>query len=310
MERGTTKNLLVFRQLCTSHTEAKKCFLRVTGYPLARVGQLPCCFRQHVRLPPRGVCRFLCWHVLKLEFWHFARPKLNLGFVFASVFAVFSSKKCHNRRAALSKNMLSSPFRIVFFRCFPVSVAFRIGFCSVLAISRLSAHAGFHLHLSFNSVRGFGGRPCDCDLCFLFLLLTTFFCYVVVRCSGGEGGGGLLAAAKNSSLNPSTSSQILLMLTKQTCSWYHVQLTLILMLLMSQSFRGSFQDTCCLASTRRPCKNLAFFAAFQTKTSKMTLKLNLKKARKALYLRHFRKNATTKQERRTLENENTDTSCC
>ena len=51
-----------------------------------------CCW-QHVRLPPRGVRRFLCWHVLKLEFWHFARPKLNLGFVFASVFAVFSSKK-------------------------------------------------------------------------------------------------------------------------------------------------------------------------------------------------------------------------
>ena len=52
-----------------------------------------CCSWQHVRLPPRGVCRFLCWHVLKLEFWHSARPKLNLGFVFASVFAVFSSKK-------------------------------------------------------------------------------------------------------------------------------------------------------------------------------------------------------------------------
>ena len=51
-------------------------------------------------------------------------------------------------------------------------------------------------------------------------------------------------------------------------------------------------------------------ATFQTKTSKMTLKLNLKKARKAWYLRHFRKNATKKQERRTLENENTDTSCC
>ena len=44
-----------------------------------------------------------------------------------------------------------------FFRCFPVCVAFPIGFCSVLAISRLSAHAGFDLHLSFNSVRGFGG---------------------------------------------------------------------------------------------------------------------------------------------------------
>ena len=44
-----------------------------------------------------------------------------------------------------------------FFRCFPVCVAFRIGICSVLAISRLSAHASFDLHSSFNSLRGFGG---------------------------------------------------------------------------------------------------------------------------------------------------------
>ena len=36
-------------------------------------------------------------------------------------------------------------------------VAFRIGICGVLAISRLSAHASFDLHLFLNSVRGFGG---------------------------------------------------------------------------------------------------------------------------------------------------------
>ena len=36
-------------------------------------------------------------------------------------------------------------------------VAFRIGICSVLAISRLSAHASFDLHLFLNSLRGFGG---------------------------------------------------------------------------------------------------------------------------------------------------------
>ena len=46
-----------------------------------------------MRLPLRGVVRFHGWHVLKLEFWHFARPKLNLRFRFAPVFAVFSSKK-------------------------------------------------------------------------------------------------------------------------------------------------------------------------------------------------------------------------
>ena len=36
-------------------------------------------------------------------------------------------------------------------------VACRIGICSVLAISRLSAHASFDLHLFFNYVRRFGG---------------------------------------------------------------------------------------------------------------------------------------------------------
>ena len=41
--------------------------------------------------------------------------------------------------------------------CYPMCVAFRIGICSVLAISRLSAHASFDLHLFLNSVRGFGG---------------------------------------------------------------------------------------------------------------------------------------------------------
>ena len=125
-----------------------------------------CCFSyssssssswQHVRLPPRGVCRFPCWHVLKLEFWHFPLPKFILRFLFSSVFAVFLAKKCHKRRAALSKNLLGCPFRICFFRCFPVCVAFRIGICSVVAISRLSAHASFDLHSSFNSLRGFGG---------------------------------------------------------------------------------------------------------------------------------------------------------
>ena len=35
-------------------------------------------------------------------------------------------------------------------------VAFRIGFYSIFADSRLSAHAGFDLHLSFGSVRGWG----------------------------------------------------------------------------------------------------------------------------------------------------------
>ena len=95
--------------------------------------------------------------MLKLEFWHFARPKLNLGFVSASVFAVFSSKKMPQPAGCTVQKHAQLSISHRFFRCFPVCVAFRIGFCSVLAISRLSAHAGFDLHLSFNSVLGFGG---------------------------------------------------------------------------------------------------------------------------------------------------------
>ena len=125
----------------------------------ARISSCCCCCWQHVRLPPRGVVRFLCWHVLKLEFWHFARPKLNLRFVFASVFAVFSSKKCNSRRAALYKNMLSSPFRIVFFRCFPLCVAFRISFLPTLDFLPL---------------------PASTCICFCLSAL----------CGGGGGGGG------------------------------------------------------------------------------------------------------------------------
>ena len=43
-----------------------------------------------------------------------------------------------------------------FFCCF-LCVAFRIGFYGVFADSRLFAHASLDLHLSFSSVRGWGG---------------------------------------------------------------------------------------------------------------------------------------------------------
>ena len=146
----------------------------------ARISSCCCCW-QHVRLPPRGVVRFLCWHVLKLEFWHFARPKLNLRFVFASVFAVFSSKKCNNRRAALYKNMLSSPFRIVFFRCFPLCVAFRTGVYSIFADSRLSA-CTCRLRLAFVFELcvevGGGGDDVHANATCVFCFLCCFLCHV------------------------------------------------------------------------------------------------------------------------------------
>ena len=61
---------------------------------------------------------------------------------------------------------------------------------------------------------------------------------------------------------------------------------------------------------RQPCKNLAFLQLSRQKLRKRRKKINLKKARKAWYLRHVRKNATNKQEQKTWENENADTSCC
>ena len=89
-----------------------------------------------------GVVRFLCWHVLKLESWHFAHPELNFASAFASVLRCFIAKTCPSRRAALCKNVLTSAFRI-FFRCFPVCIAFCMGFSQYFADSRLSAHAAW-----------------------------------------------------------------------------------------------------------------------------------------------------------------------
>ena len=135
-----------------------------------------------MRLPPRGVVRFLGWHVLKLEFWHFAHPKLNLGFVFASVFAVFSSKKnaatgaLHCPKTCSALHFASFLFGV--FLC----TAFRIGFCSVFADSRLSAHAGscrLRLAFVFQLCAGVGGgmggggdnvhANAACVFCFLLL---------------------------------------------------------------------------------------------------------------------------------------------
>ena len=60
-------------------------------------------------------------------------------------------------------------------------VAFRIGFYSIFADSRLSAHASFDLHLSFGSVRGGGGGDdvhanATCVFCFscCFLCVSHF----------------------------------------------------------------------------------------------------------------------------------------
>ena len=80
-------------------------------------------------------------------------------------------------------------------------VAFRIGFYSIFADSRLSAHAGLDLHLSFSSVRGLGGGGDGGGVIGggddVHAHATFVFCFLYSPCSGlfwrgtlvGRGGG-------------------------------------------------------------------------------------------------------------------------
>ena len=86
-------------------------------------------------------------------------PGIEFAFCFRIGFCGCSlTKKCASRRAALHKKMPSFPFRIVFSGVFLCVSHFASVFCGVFADSRLFAHASLDLHLSFSSVRGWGGR--------------------------------------------------------------------------------------------------------------------------------------------------------
>ena len=221
--------------------------------------------------------------------------------------------------------MLSSPFRIVFFGVF-LCVAFRIGFCSVFADSRLSAHAGscrLRLAFVFQLCAGVGGggwgdnvhANAACVFCFLLLFpmcrishrflrcfcrLSTFctcqlrLAFVFQLCAGvrgGDGGWGVMTSMRMRLLSSVSFVALLLKCCRLLCE-----------ALVAASYCFTFETS----TMQKP----RVFAAFQTKTSKTTQKINLIKARKAWYLRHFRKNATKKQEQKTWGNANTDTSCC
>ena len=77
----------------------------------------------------------------------------------------------------------------------------------------------------------------------------------------GEGGGG-------DDVHATATCVFLFLLLNFFCPYW------------SQSFWWSFQDTCCLAFHTSTMQKPRVFAAFQTKTSKMTLNLNLKKHEK------------------------------
>ena len=195
--------------------------------------------------------RFLCWHVLKLEFWHFPHPELNFASAFASVFAVFYSKKVSQPPGCTVQKRVDLCISHRFFRCFPVCVAFRIGFYSVFADSRLFAHASLDLHLSFSSVRGWGGGM------------------------GGEMGGGMGGGVMTSMRMRLVSSVSFVALILERCR------------LLCEALVAASR---CLTFETSTMQKPRVFEALQTKTSKLTLKVNTNQRRKARYLRHFRKN--------------------
>ena len=199
-------------------------------------------------------------------------------------------------------------------------------FLPTLDFLHMPDHAGFDLHLSFSSVRGWGGggmggggdnvhANAACVFCFLLLFpmcrishrFLRCFCRLSTFCTcqlrlalvfqlcagvkGGMGGGGVMTSMRMRLLSSVSFVALLLKRCRLLCE-----------ALVAASYCFSFETS----TMQKP----RVFAAFQTKTSKTTQKINLTNARKAWYLRHFRKNATKKQEQKTWENESADTSCC
>ena len=155
-----------------------------------------------MRLPPRGVVRFLGWHVLKLEFWHFGPWTKNLGFCFRiGICGIFYKKKPAFGTLHCPTTCSPHPFASCF-SVFSVSVAFP-SFFAVFGPSLDFLHmpASTCSSLSFlcaviflNLLVLFGGAVRSWEVwevffsfCFLHLLVLFGG---VVRCGRGGGGGG------------------------------------------------------------------------------------------------------------------------
>ena len=241
---------------------------------------------------------------------------------------MFSSKKTPQpARCTVQKHaQLSISHR--FFRCFPVC---RISHRLLQCFCRLSTFCIFRIMpastcICLSALCGGGGgmggggdnvhANAACVFCFLLLFpmcrishrflrcfcrLSTFctcqlrLAFVVQLCAGVRGGMGRGRGGMTSMRMRLLSSVSFVALLLKRCR-------LLCEALVAASYCFSFETS----TMQKP----RVFAAFQTKTSKTTQKINLNKARKAWYLRHFRKNTTKKQEQKTWENQNADTWCC
>ena len=145
-----------------------------------------------MRLPPRGVVRFLGWHVLKLEFWHFGPWTKNLGFCFRiGICGIFYKKKPAFGTLHCPTTCSPHPFASCF-SVFSVSVAFP-SFFAVFGPSLDFLHmpASTCSSLSFlcaviflNLLVLFGGAVRSWEVWEVFFLFVffIFLCCLVVWC--------------------------------------------------------------------------------------------------------------------------------
>ena len=124
------------------------------------------------------------------------------------------------------------------------------------------------------------------EFSFSFVDHLLLLCCGAVQWWGGRGGGGVMTSMR----------------MRLVFSFCFVDLLLIVLVVISGYLLLGFPHVDHAKTSR--------FCNFPDNNFENDAKIELKNARKAWYVRHFRKNATKKQERRTLENENTDTSCC
>ena len=129
---------------------------------------------------PAGWCDFfagLCW---------------NSHFLFVSVFAVFSNKTMRQPASYTVQKNAALSISHRFFRCFPICVAFRIGFYGVFADSRLFAPASFDLHFYLSSMWGWGGMGGGADDVHANAAYMYCFSFCSVHWWGGGGMRGML----------------------------------------------------------------------------------------------------------------------